>query len=158
MPLRLGPREANCLFVLRVYGLSAAQLTGNLNLEEKKHINRHYPPSGQALRIKQARGGSCTQPTAVLSRAASQLQGKEGGKKRNPSPPHLPLEPIASQPYRSRMMCFFSCSAAFQVEEIDLKAMCECREPGDPLGFLHPWLFLPERCLGGGVRCIGQCF
>lgn len=33
----LGPREANCLFVLCVYGLSAAQLTGNLNLKEAEH-------------------------------------------------------------------------------------------------------------------------
>lgn len=33
----LGPREANCLFVLRVYGLSAAQLTGNLKLKEAAH-------------------------------------------------------------------------------------------------------------------------
>lgn len=73
----------------------------------KKHINRHYPPSGQALRVKQARGGSRTQPMAMPPRAASQLQGKEGGKERNPSPPHLPPEPGAAQPYRSRTVCFF---------------------------------------------------
>lgn len=52
----------------------------------------------------------------------------------------------------------FSCNAASQVEEIDLKAMCECHEPGDPLRFSFLWFLLPEGCLGGGVRCVGWCF
>lgn len=65
VPLRLGPREANCLFVLRVYGLSVAQLTGNLNLKEKAHQS---PLSASCVRTESEarhRGGSYTQSIAM---------------------------------------------------------------------------------------------
>lgn len=84
----LGPREANCLFVLRVYGLSAAQLTGNLNLKEAAHQSPLSASCAHTRDRARQRGSSHTQPIpehAVLWDAPG-MQRKEGGKSMD-SPP-----------------------------------------------------------------------
>lgn len=81
----LGPREANCLFVLRVYGLSAAQLTGNLNLKEAEHQSPFSASCAHTPDRARQRGSSTPDPRrcqlghAVLWGAPG-MQGKEGGK------------------------------------------------------------------------------
>ena len=53
------------MFVLRVYGLSAAQLTGNLNLKEKAHQSPLSAFCARAKNKARQRGGSHTQPVTM---------------------------------------------------------------------------------------------
>lgn len=79
-----GPREANCLFVLCVYGLSAAQLTGNLNLKEAAHqlpssaFCAHTPDKGR-------HGAALTPSPWSCSGGHQGCRGRREGEKGSPT-------------------------------------------------------------------------
>lgn len=162
----LGPREANCLFVLRVYGLSAAQLTGNLKLKEAAHqwplsaFWAHTPDKARQ------RGSWHSQPMEVpaVLWGAPGMQREEGLETMNSpalsSPPSWALchgEDIAAGCTRKKVMGF-SCSTAPKREKIVLKVMCECHQLWNSLEVSLQWFPSPIRFLGAGVSFIIQWF
>lgn len=127
------------MFVLRVYGLSAAQLTGNLKLKEKAHQSPLSAFCARTQNKARQQGGLHSQAIATPARVclvcnAPGMQGTEGGENMD-SPPSSPSPSQAhhcsediSSGWTGKKAMGFSCGTASKIEKIDLKANCECHK------------------------------